>query len=170
MAQDYSLQYAMLLRLKSIVDLLINKISDLDSSYARMIDSCYQAGLPEEMYKTMTGHKERVHAMLRNLGDKIENEDLAWIKAVEDGYDAVLSASGNAPVSAAESSGSTLGMGESGDSAELNKVEMYKRGTQKLKSMSEAAIAAASGTGKEENQRNIRADYLAAFIANQKQH
>lgn len=188
MAQDYNIQFENLQQLKSVINWFIVQINEFDTLYPDIIETSHQDGMPIEMYRKMMGHNaERWHAQMRNLAAKIENEDLAWIRSLADGYGAVLSAAGNATVSASGSvaqalsapvSGSSVssspassGPSISSNSAQSNRntnKENLRCGTQRVKAKAAAAeaIAAAADPGREENQRDMHADYVAAFLAN----
>lgn len=162
MVQDYKLQYENLLHFKRYLKTLIEALNDMAKSYANAIESSHQNGLTIQMYERIKGlNMGYVSSGFKNLTDVIETDDLAWIQSLEDGMETVLNTAASNASSTSTASVASLSIVEPS-----SKAEKFKRGIQKIEE--KMAILAASDSGREENQRNIHADYLAAFMARQK--
>lgn len=189
MAQDYYLQFENLKYLKSEINRFIENINELDSLYPSMIEISHRDGMPVEMFRKMMAHNvKRWHALMHNLNTKIETEDIPWIKSLEDGFEAVLSTSGNAAMPASGSAATTLSAQTSSapapssvssvshlssnpaQSVKNSIAEEFRSGSRRVKNIATATtLSASSDSGRNENQRDMHADYVAAFIANQNQ-
>lgn len=165
MIQDYKLQLDSLLQFKRHLVTLIEDLNQLDKFYANSIESSHQNGVTVQMYERLKGlNMERIHSEFRKLVNNIETNDLSWIKSLEDGLEAVINVAGaSVPVSGTASG---LHTSHTTTSAASTKAEQFRKGTQKV--VAKAAIASAAAPGRDENQRNIHADYFAAFMAHQK--
>ncbi len=162
MAQDYKLQYENLLLLKRHLKTLIEDLNDMAKSYTNAIEASHQNGLTIQMYERIKEiNMGYVRSGFKNLTDAIENDDLAWIQSLEDGMETVLS------TAASNTSLTTTASAAPLPTAALSsKAEEFKRSEQKIEE--KMATHVASDSGREENQRNIHADYFAAFMARQK--
>jgi len=162
MAHDYNLQLENLRQLKRLLVALIDEFNQLDGLYAHSLEASHQEGVTLQMYeKFRADNLVRVHSEFSKLVNDIQTNDLVWIRTLEDGFEAVLNAASADVLASGTVSESDITPATT--SATSAKVEAFEKATQKLRA--KAAIASVLDPGREERQRDMHADYLAAFNA-----
>ncbi len=157
MAQDYNLQLENIQKLKATLNHTIENLQRMRHSYATAVDSLRQSGLSTEMYQRLKGQNiVKMTSAISSLIDKIESDDIAWVNRLIEGLQTAMEVAGTAATSSASSPGS------------MSKEEKFRKASEKVKEMAAvtAALQKKADDAQPQNQRDMHADYIAAFLNN----
>ncbi len=168
MAQDYNVQLESLQRLKAVLLSTIEEIHNLRRNYSSFIDSSRQIGLPIQMYqKFRKDYVERKDFALSTIAVSIDSSDIIWVDKLIEGTEEAIDIASSASVSASGFSSDT------GRSA--NGMSKFRQGAERVKEAAEREETkkllikkAVTDSGREERQRDIHTDYVAAILQQQK--
>lgn len=149
MTQDYDIQIENLNRLKATVLALVESLNSYNASYRAAVDSSRENGLSVQMYERLGSlNVPQTTAHVTAFIESIEQIDLPWINRLIEGFN-----------SAREVAGAATPVG--------SKAESFRAATHRIKE-SAAIQTKKDADGQPQNQRDIHADYLAAFLASRK--
>lgn len=166
MAQDYNVQLESLQRLKAVLLSTIDEIHNLRRNYASFIDSSRQIGLPIQMYQRFRNdYVERKDYAMSTIADSIDSSDILWVDKLIEGMKEAINIASSASFSASGFSSDT-----GGEANRKSKVERLKEATVRLidEGTKNMLLKKATDSGREERQRDIHTDYVAAIIQQQK--
>ncbi len=174
MAQDYNVQLESLQRLKAVLLSTIEEIHNLRRNYSSFIDSSRQIGLPIQMYqKFRKDYVERKDFALSTIADNIDSIDILWVDKLIEGTEEAIDIASSASVSASGFSSDT-GRSANGMS-KAERLRILRKGAERLKEAVEREETkkllikkAVTDSGREERQRDIHADFVAAILQQQK--
>ncbi len=163
MAQDYNIQLESLQRLKAVLLSTIEEIHNLRRNYSSFIDSSRQIGLPIQMYqKFRKDYVERKDFALSTIADSIDSSDIIWVDKLIEGTEEAIDIASSASVSASGFSSDT-----GGEANRKSKGELFGKGAERVKAKL-SSVKPVTDSGRDENQRDIHTDYVAAILQQQK--
>ena len=159
MAQDYNIQLDNLNRLRTTVLTLIESLNNYKSAYRAAIDSSRENGLSVQMYDRLCSQNlPRTSAHVKALIESIEQIDIIWINNLTAGFGSAKDVAGIPDATSASCATSA--------SAD-DKAERFRAATERIKERT-AITAKKDADGEPQNEHDMHADYLAAFLSARK--